>query len=216
MKCSEFRQPNLLKDRKKIKKYFQKTPKFRSAGLHDQVDELVLDVNDLDDLHAGDGLGDLLARLRRFDNSILIAVHGDDDRALELAADLTAQLNGGGDGLAHVILRPRALHRHLALVLGGKSLLLPQLFDHVGCERREHEQQRFKVSAADAGRIELVDHSHEGGDGGGHLQRVNIVRDLLDGLVDDRRVLFGDALLVGHKVGEVPDAIEEALAALDG
>ena len=92
-------------------------------------------------------------------------------------------------------------------MLGGKALLLPELLDHVGRERREHKQQRLKVAAADAVSIELVDHSHEGGDGGVHLQRVNVVRDLLDGLVDDRRVLFGNALLIRHLIGEVPHAV---------
>ena len=77
----------------------------------------------------------------------------------------------------------------------------------MGRERREHEQQRFKVAAAEAVRIELVDHGHEGGDGSVHLQRVNIVRDLLDGLVDDRRVLFGNAIFLRHLIGEVPHAV---------
>ena len=164
-------------------------------------------MNDLDDLHAGDGLGDLFVCLCRFDNAFLIAVHGNGDRALELAADLNGHLNGGSDGLALVILRPRALHRHLALVLGGKALLLPQLFDHVGCERREHEQQRFEVTAAETVGIELVDHGHKGGDGGVHLERIDVVRDLLDGLVDDGRVLFGNAIFLRHLIGEVPHAV---------
>ena len=77
----------------------------------------------------------------------------------------------------------------------------------MGRERREHEQQRFKVAAAETVRIELVDHGHEGGDGSVHLQRFNIVRDLLDGLVDDGRVLFGNAIFLRHLIGEVPHAV---------
>ena len=118
----------------KLFSFFQKNPKFRSAGLHDQVDELVFDVNDLDDLHAGKRLGDLFVRLGGLDDGILIAVHGNGDRALELAAHLHSHLNGGGNGLALVVDGPIALHGHPALVLGSKALLFPKLFDHVGRE----------------------------------------------------------------------------------
>ena len=119
----------------------------------------------------------------------------------------------GGHGLALVVLRPGHLHGHLA-VLSGAAELLPQLLDHVRRKGREHEQQLLKIAAGEAVGVELVDHRHERGDGGVHLERVDVVRDLLDGLVDDGLVLLGNGLVRRRHLREVPHAVEEALAAL--
>ena len=203
----------ILKNRRLVNILFRFFAEIRSLRLDDQVDELILDENDLDDLHPIERLGDLLDLTGGLDDGILLAVHRHGDGALELAVDLHRHLGVGGDGLALVVLRPGHLHGHLA-VLSGTAKLLPQLLDHVRREGREHEQQLLKIAAGEAVGVELVDHRHERGDGGVHLERVDVVRDLLDGLVDDGLVLLGNGLVRRRHLCEVPHAVEEALAAL--
>ena len=75
---------------------------------------------------------------------------------------------------------------------------------------------RNKVALGQAVGVELVDHGHERSDSGIHLEAVDILSDLLDGLVDDGLVLGGDFLVVGRDIHEVPAAVKEALGAFDG
>ena len=120
----------------------------------------------------------------------------------------------GGDGLALVVLRPGHLHGHLA-VLGGKAHVLPHLLHHVGGKGAEQQAEHLHVALGAAIGVELVDHGHHGGDSGVHLQLVDILADLLDGLVDDGLVLGGDGLLSGGDILQIEAAVQEALAALD-
>ena len=62
----------------------------------------------------------------------------------------------------------------------------------------------------------LVDSGHHGGDGGVHLQGVDIVRDLLDGLVEDGLVGWGQLMAVRGGLRQIPDLVQEALGALHG
>ena len=86
----------------------------------------------------------------------------------------------------------------------------------MGGEGAEQQAQHLHVALGAAVGIELVDHGHHGGNGGVHLQLVDVLRHLLDGLVDDGLVLGRDALLSGSDILQVEAAVQEALAALDG
>ena len=183
--------------------------------LQNQVDELVRDVDDFDDLHALHLTLDLVELQRRVDDGLLVAVLGDGDGALELAEHLHGHGNSRVNRLGLVIRRPVALAAHLA-VLGGKAEPLPELLDDVRRKRAEQEQQLLHVALRAAVGGKLVDHGHHGRDGGVHLQFVDILRDLLDGLVDDRLVLVRDGRIVRAALGQIPDTVEEALRALDG
>ena len=83
-------------------------------------------------------------------------------------------------------------------------------------KRAEQEQQLLHVALRAAVGGKLVSHGHHGRDGSIHLQLVNVLRDLLDGLMDDRLVLVRNGQIVRAALGQVPDAVEEALRALDG
>ena len=146
---------------------------------------------------------------------LVIRVGGDGDGAAELAVDLHGHLAGGVMCLGLVVLRPGHLHGHLA-GLCGVAGQLPHLLHHVRREGAEHEQKLLKVALGQAVGVELVDHGHERGDSGIHLEAVDILSDLLDGLVDDGLVLGGDFLVVGRDIHEVPAAVKEALGAFDG
>ena len=86
----------------------------------------------------------------------------------------------------------------------------------MGSERTEQQAQSAYIALGAAVCIELVDHSHHCCDSRVHLQLVDILRDLFDGLMDDGFVLCGYVLIVGSHVLQVKAAVEEALRALDG
>ena len=62
--------------------------------------------------------------------------------------------------------------------------LLPQLLGHVGSEGVQQLHQRLKLGlGGTAVVVHGVDQRHQLGNGGVHLQTLNICADLLDGLV---------------------------------
>ena len=77
----------------------------------------------------------------------------------------------------------------------------------MGGEGVQQQEQILQVAPGAAVGVQLVHHGHHSGDGGVHLQTVHILCDLLDGLVDDGRVLFGNAIFLRHLIGEVPHAV---------
>ena len=93
------------------------------------------------------------------------------------------------DGLALVKLRPRHLHCHF-VCLRGKAGQLPHFLDHVRRERAEHQHQHLQIALGKPVGVELVDHRHQRRNCRVHLQLVDVLRDLADGLVDDCLVLF--------------------------
>ena len=74
----------ILKKRRLVNILFRFFAEIRSLRLDDQVDELILDENDLDDLHPVERLGDLLDLTGSLDDGILLAVHRHGDGALLL------------------------------------------------------------------------------------------------------------------------------------
>ena len=87
----------------------------------------------------------------------------------------------------------------------------------MGSEGAEHKKHRLDVAAGGSVVAELVHKSHQRGDGGIELHILDILGDLLDGAVGLLLVCLGIALAAFETgLGKVPDAVKEALAALDG
>lgn len=114
---------------------------------------------------------------------------------LSLPEHLHGHGDGRVDGLGLVIRRPVALAAHLA-ILGGKAETLPNLLDDVRRKRAEQKQQLLHVALRAAVGRKLIGHAHHGRNGGVHLQLVDVLGDLLDGLMDDRLVLGRDLRIV--------------------
>ena len=64
--------------------------------------------------------------------------------------------------------------------------------------------------------IIVLNVGHHGGDGGVHLQRVDIVGDFLDGLVENGLVGGGQLTAVRRGLRQIPHLVQKALGALHG
>ena len=80
----------------------------------------------------------------------------------------------------------------------------------------QQAQQDAHVALCHAVGGHFIDSGHHGGDGGVHLQGVNIVSDLLDGLVEDGLVGRGQVLAVSGGLRQIPHLVQKALGALHG
>ena len=80
----------------------------------------------------------------------------------------------------------------------------------------QQPQQNAHVALGDAVGSHLVDGGHHGGDGGVHLQRVDIVGDFLDGLVENGLVGGGQLTGVRRGLRQIPHLVQKALGALHG
>ena len=80
----------------------------------------------------------------------------------------------------------------------------------------EQQQQVLHIAPGAAVGGELIDHGHHGGNGGVHLQGIDVLGDLLDGLVDDGLVGRGHLITLSGVLRQVPHTVQEPLGALDG
>ncbi len=178
--------------------------------LKDKVYELIFYDDSFDDLHTvydfcyllvftGDALHGLIVGVQRYDNC-----------SLQLTSDLNGDLLLGIYCLGLVILRPRLLTGHTS-----KALNLPKLLGDMRREGAEQDEQGLYVSPRGLVFVEGVDQRHECSNGGVELHALNILADLLYGLVYLRLVSLGVSVSVQWVLSEVPDPVEEALAALD-
>ena len=94
--------------------------------------------------------------------------------------------------------------------------LFPQFLGHVRSEGIQQLQQHFILAAGGAAGIRQGVHiDHQLGDGGVGLQAVDVLAHLLDGAVH-QGFQFGTHAAFQQLVAHGPDAVQEALATLDG
>ena len=77
----------------------------------------------------------------------------------------------------------------------------------MGDEGAQQKQQLLQVALGEALGIEVVHQRHHGGDGGIELQLLDVVADLLDGLVNGGHVALGDILLRLCHIHQLPHAV---------
>ena len=95
--------------------------------------------------------------------------------------------------------------------------LLPQLLSHVGSKRVQQLNNGLQLGLGRAAVVvQGVDQRHQLGDGGVHLQALDISAHLLDGLVHQGLDGGAIALALHQLVGQRPHAVEEAVAAGNG
>ncbi len=134
------------------------------------------------------------------------------DRAAQLAVDLNGHVDLRIAALRLVIRRPG---RDGADAL--EAVLLPDLVADVRRKRAEQLQERFELGSVAAVVRQGGRQRHERGQRGVALERIDVRRDLADRLVQDGLVLGRVCrLVIGDGLGQIPDLVEKALAALHG
>lgn len=82
----------------------------------------------------------------------------------------------------------------------------------MGCKGAEHEDKGLHIAAAGAVGVEIVDQRHEGRNSGVELHGLDVLRHLLDGLVDGGLV-GGRVVLAGVlHLAQIPYTVQEPLA----
>ena len=95
--------------------------------------------------------------------------------------------------------------------------LLPQLFGHVGSKRVQQLNNGLQLGLGRAAVVvQGVHQRHELGNGGVHLQGLDVSAHLLDGLVHQGLDLRAIALALHQLVAQRPHAVQEAVAACNG